>query len=91
MAQPHLENEDDIDDRLAWEATEAFLAAHPAHAMTIKACSWMGSGDGVDYFKHRLSRRNVTFDRRTLEVGGYLDTGEESDDADMVLRHLPVV
>lgn len=69
-------------------AFEAVLEAYPDHAAMIRSCMWMGAENGVDHFKHGISRIKFTFDRTTGRIEGELDTGELSSDGDAVLRNL---
>lgn len=76
---------------LARTTTEALLAHHPDHAATIRSCMWMGAEDGVHHYKHRLSRKTFTYDPRNGRIVGELDTGEESDLANEVLRDAAII
>ena len=72
------------------KAFDRFAEAHPAHATTICAMMWMGH-DRVHHFKHRQSRKTVTFDESTGEVTGELETGETSTDVDAVMREAATI
>ena len=75
-------------ERLASATMARLLEEHPAHAATLRGCMWMGAEDGVHRLKHRITRSSFTYDPRNGRIVGELDTGEESDDADAVLRNL---
>jgi hypothetical protein len=75
-------------NRLASATMTRLLADHPDHAGALRGCMWMGAEDGVHHFKHSITRSCFTYDPRSGRIVGELDTGEESDNADMILRNL---
>lgn len=82
---------EDEDVATAHRIGAMLLAAHPARAEAIRALMWMSYTDGLHYLKHRISRRMITFDETTGVIRGQLDTGEESEDGDAVLREADAV
>lgn len=84
-AGPGVEDEDVA---TAHRIGDMLLAAHPARAEAIRALMWMSYTDGLHCLKHRISRRMITFDEATGVIRGRLDTGEESDDGNAVLREM---
>ena len=86
------------DESQAPKAFQQLLAAHPQHEDTISSCMWMGSETMADnslrhHFKHRHTRNKFTF-RPHIEgslggtVIGRVETGEDSEDGNAVLRAL---
>jgi hypothetical protein len=87
-AAPGAEDDDVV---TAKRIGEMLLAAHPDRAMAIGSLMWMSRTNGLHYLKHRISRRMITFDEATGVVRGRLDTGEESEDGDAVLREADAI
>lgn len=62
--------------------------SHPGHVEIIRSLMWMGLHEGIDHFKHRHTRKNITYDALTGVVEGDLETGERSNDPNAVFREV---
>ncbi len=75
-------------DEIPNAPTRRLERSHPDHAEVIRSLMWMGVDGGIDYFKHRDTRKTITYDALTGTVEGDLETGEKSTNPEAVFREV---
>lgn len=72
-------------------AFDRLINAYPRHADVIRSLMWMGTSEGHDHFKHRHSRKSIQYNLITCELTGKLETGEDGDDANEIMREVAII